>query len=727
MKLAIVSTYPPRPCGIGVFTSDLRAAIAESDPAADVNIVSVVSDAVSSEHRGTRKRTLVRSAVRKHPPEVVASLRQHVRADYATVARALVANGTDAVLIEHEFGIFGGDAGEYILTMLEELTVPVVVTLHTVLSSPSRQQASVLRAICERATLVTVFTETARRMVVAAGIVADARVRVVPHGAPALVMAGQLAATADAGRAASNVTTALTTRDPSLGRLEGRTVLSTFGLISSGKGIEFAIRALPEVVRRHPDVLYLVAGQTHPEVVRNEGESYRHRLESLVHELDLAEHVQFLNRFLTIDELAVLLSSTDLYLTPYRSREQIVSGALTFALAAGCPVVSTPYFYAEDLLSTGAGVLVPFGDATAMAQAVLDLLDSPAKLARARAEANRVAAQLSWPSVGRATLQVVADAASIPAAEDRTSDAPLPSTAARQPEYRLDHLLTMVDDVGIIQHAHGVVPRRSTGYCVDDTARLIRVALRLRHRLAEHDATRLLRGGLAFLEHAWDSEASGMHNFLAYDRRWDDAPGVGDHLGRAVWALGEVVAARPEAGEGQTSRRLLEWTEPCLRQLTSPRTMAFAILGLARPEPEQLSDDLADLLGALANRLLELYERGATGGFRFVGNRWRDRRALRPATEEGDEQPLEAAALVEALVEAYAASDDTSYGRLAVEAFAWFNGANQLGVAVYDAASGGCRDGLGPSGLNENEGAESTLAYWQARLALEHAGLISRG
>jgi len=282
--------------------------------------------------------------------------------------------------------------------------VPVVVTLHTVLENPKPDRAEVLRALCDRAALVMVFTETARRMVVEQGLVDLERVRVVPHGAP-----DELTQAAWSDRIGDDISNS--SLQLGLPSLAGRTVLSTFGLISDSKGLELAIRALPDITAAHPEVLYLIAGQTHPEVINKEGESYRYSLQCLVDDLDLCNHVCFIDRFLTIEELALLLARTDLYLTPYRSKDQIVSGALTFAVAAGCPVVSTPYFYAEDLLSTGAGVLVPIGDSAALASAVLSLLDSPAKMRAARAEARRVGADLSWSSVGKATLEVLSEAA----------------------------------------------------------------------------------------------------------------------------------------------------------------------------------------------------------------------------------------------------------------------------------------------------------------------------
>ena len=344
MRVAIVSTYQPRPCGIAVFSSDLRAALVETDSSLAVEIVSIIRDDPPS-----------------HPPEVVTTIRQDVASDYAAAASELGRRDVDVVLIEHEFGIFGGDCGKFVLTLADELTVPMVVTLHTVLANPSPGQAATLRALCRRAALVMVFTETARRMVVEQGLAEFERVRVVPHGAPDILTAAAWSDRVGEDLISSSLKLGL----PSLA---GRTVLSTFGLISDSKGLELVIRALPAITAAHPEVIYLIAGQTHPEVIHKEGESYRLGLQRLVHDLDLGDHVWFIDRFLTTDELAMLLARTDLYVTPYRSRDQIVSGALTYAVAAGCPVVSTPYFYAEDLLSSGAGVLVPIGDASSWRQ-----------------------------------------------------------------------------------------------------------------------------------------------------------------------------------------------------------------------------------------------------------------------------------------------------------------------------------------------------------------------
>jgi len=750
MRMAIISTYPPRPCGIGTFSRDLRSALLEVDSALEIDVVSIVRD-----HHATTE------------PEVLSVIRQDVRADYVAVPALLEGRGTDVVLIEHEYGIFGGEDGSYVLSLVQELRQPFVVTLHTVLSNPTPHQAEVLSELCHRAALVTVFTETARRMIVDAGVAPAARVRVVPHGAPTELLP----------RVVDAIETAPHSEGPrrAMAQFEGRTVLSTFGLISAGKGIETAIEALAEIVPLHPDVLYLVAGQTHPEVVKEEGERYRLSLERLVRDLGLERNVQFLDRFLSMEELAFLLSSTDLYLTPYRSREQIVSGALTFAIVAGCPVVSTSYFYAEDLLASGAGLLVPFDDPTAFAKAVLQLLDNPADLAAAALQAQRIGAGLAWPSVGALTVDVLRHAQGLGGPVGTQVS---PGRVASSPSIRSDHLLTLVDDVGIVQHADGVLPNRASGYCVDDVARLAIVALGLDRESDDRTFSRMVTLSLSFLRYAWDAEAQGMHNMMSYDRKWLDQPHSGDHLGRAVWALGVVIAAHPPRAVTAPSLRLLEELAPAVERTDSMRTMAFAVIGLTRPPPHSLTPLLRGVLDTLANRLLELYSANATADWRWfepdltydnarlpqaliaaghrlgnaamlaagldaldwygaqcgldspavrlVGNAWhRSRETPHAALLDGDEQPLDAAALVESLTDALAATEQRTYGERAVRAFEWFLGRNRLGEPVYDFATGGSHDGLALHSLNDNEGAESTLAFFQALLALEAAGLQS--
>ena len=525
--------------------------------------------------------------------DVLATVSQSVRGDYVRAARLLGRLDVDVVLLQHEYGIYGGPEGEYVLSFARELSQPLVVTLHTLLSKPAPHQFDVLLALCREAERVIVMTETARRLLIELQACPAEKIRIVPHGAPALL--GQRRAEHAAGRRPVYVT-------PGKGGYEGmqaRFLLSTFGLLSAGKGLETALEALPAIVERHPEVLYMIAGRTHPQVARREGEKYRLQLERQVVDLGLEGHVAFDDRFLSIDELADLLAATDVFVTPYRNREQIASGALTFALAAGCAAVSTPYWYAEDVLASGAGTTVPFADPQALADAVCDYIEQPEQLAAARLEAQRIGSELRWSSVAEATAGVLREAAA--AAPMRT---PIPSVDLRLSQARTDHLHTLVDDVGIVQHAYGVIPNWSSGYCVDDVARLVVVAMELERRDGHERWTTILYRALAFLQSASEGEGDGMRNFMSYERRWLDDRHVGDHVGRSIWALGEVLSTAWVPGVVGPAGRLLTSLVTSLNSDVPLRTAAYAILGIARLDPDRLGRDARLLLERLVDQLV---------------------------------------------------------------------------------------------------------------------------
>ena len=745
MRSAILSTFPPRACGIGVFASDLRAALLEAPGIDDVGLMVVVDEPSSPQQ-----------------PDVVATVSQSVRGDYVRAARLLGRLDVDVVLIQHEYGIYGGPEGEYVLSFARELSQPLVVSLHTLLSEPAPHQFDVLAALCQEAERVIVMTETGRRLLIEQGACPAEKIRIVPHGVPALL--GERHTEHAAGRRPVYVTP-----DPEgYEGMQSRFLLSTFGLLSSGKGLETALEALPSIVERHPDVLYMIVGRTHPQVARREGESYRLQLERQVIDLGLEGYVAFDDRFLSIDELADLLAATDVFVTPYRNREQIASGALTFALAAGCAAVSTPYLYAEDVLASGAGTIVPFADPAALADAVCTYIEQPELLATARLEAERIGSGLRWPSVAEATAGVLREAAL--AAPMR---APIPSVDLRLAQARTDHLHTLVDDVGIVQHAHGVIPNWSSGYCVDDVARLAMVALELERRDSDERWTTILHRALAFLYSAADGNGAGMRNFMSYERRWLDERHVGDHVGRSIWALGEILSTAWVPGVVGPAGRLLNSLVTSLNGDVSLRTAAYAILGIARLDPDRLERDAHLLVERLVDQLEAAYERSATdpwrwfendlrydnarlsqalivggealrreetlatgleslswlgnecgladGMLRLPGHRGRHRKEEAPG--RGDEQPLDASALVEAELAAFAITHDPEHGVRAQTAFDWFLGRNRLNRPLYDFATGGCSDGLGEETINGNEGAESTLAFHRAQLSLDNAEL----
>ncbi len=736
MRTAIVSTYPPRACGIGTFAADVRAALLGVSGIDRVEKVVVVND-----------------PTRPQRPGLVATIGQAVRGDYVRAARILGRLDVDVVLLQHEYGIFGGKNGKYILSLAEELSQPLVVTLHTVLSEPTAHQAEVLTALCLQAELVIVMTETAKRLLVANETCPAEKVRIVPHGAPTVL----------ARRAAAYAAV-----EAKNGSTRKRFVLSTFGLISAGKGIETVIAALPAIVERHPEVIYVIAGRTHPDVAHREGERYRLRLEEAVLDLGLEDHVEFDDRFLAIEEVADLLAATDVFVTPYKGREQIASGALTFGIAAGCGVVSTPYWYAQDLLGSGAGEIVPFDDAPAIAAAVCRYIEEPERLAAARAEARRIGAQLAWPSVAEATALVLADAVKLAPRRRR----PISRLDPQLVSMRTGHLRTLVDDVGIIQHANGVIPNRESGYCVDDVARLAVVALELARRGDEQMWTSIVYRSLAFLQDATDPER-GMRNFMSYDRRWLDEPHVGDHVGRSVWALGDILSTAWAPAVVNATGRLLDDIVGTLGEEVSIRTGAYTVLGLARLDRDRLQPAARALLEKLVDQLAAAHDEYATadwqwfedaltydnarlphalivGGvalgredvtetglatLRWLGNEsglaegtlrltgHHGRHRTEPAPGGGDEQPLDADAFVAAELCAFSVTGEPEHALRAQRAFDWFLGRNRLHQPLYDFATGGCSDGLGAETTNDNQGAESTLAVHRAALLLDAAGL----
>lgn len=783
MRLVVVSSALPRRCGLAAFTDDLRRAL-RLVTGWRVSVCAIDRDGLA------------------YGPEVAYQIRQDDPHDYRRAARDVAAAGTDLVVIQHEYGIFGGPDGSHVLELADELRlrgVPYAVTLHTTLAQPSDGQRATLAALCANASLVTVFAREGRRLAVSTAVAPKDRVVVVPHGAPSVL---RQPISADLLR--SHVRQALR-------RLDGSPVVTTFGLVGPGKGLEYGIHAIALAAQRGVRARYLIAGATHPEVARHDGEAYRNGLHRLARRLGVADRVSFVDAFLTEEELSAILARTEVFLTPYRSPEQICSGALTFALAAGRPVVSTAYRYAVEMLAPGAhgtapGVVVPCGDAAAIADAITGLLADPVALSAARDTAHRLGATLTWPAVASRFAQVFTDAAARAAARGfRPVDA---RPVGAVPPLQLAHLNRMVDEVGIIQFADGTHPVPESGYCVDDMARLGIVAAGLLHETIDDGRPlRWLHAATGFLRAATENAApavtaakltaargdgGGAHNVMDRHGRWQDLPHLGDHVGRAIWAAATIMAAPriPHTVRIQAAD-VLHRTAPLLHGVHSPRTLAYGLLGLTAIPATGRHSDLERVLRSSATRLASagapagseageanpgwpsgwpwfepilaydnarlphallaagmrlldagmisralstldwyLAQVGLAGPnpvLRLVGNGWRtptgDR--LGPSAAEGDEQPIDAAAVVEALAFAWQHTKTARYADLAQRAFAWFHGVNRAGAALYDPADGGCADGLSATGPSRNWGAESTLAYLQALLALRRTGLAT--
>jgi hypothetical protein len=577
----------------------------------------------------------------------------------------------------------------------------------------------------------------------------EKKIQVIPHGIPQMPPRDQKRLKAKFG-------------------VSGQRMLLTFGLLGPNKGIETVIRALPEVIAQFPEVIYFVVGATHPMIVRRHGEAYRTSLEREAERLGVREHVVFRDQFVSDDELCSYLQATDLYISPYLNQAQVTSGALSYAMGAGAAVVSTPYWHAEEILSGGRGLLFPFGDHRALSAALVSLLSSPAEIERLRSAASEFSRAMVWPRIGEAYLDLGTRV---------MSEAPIrlaprkPARASSLPELRLDHLIRMTDDTGVIQHASFSVPARNTGYCVDDNARALIVALQADRVNSDAQTKRLVTTYLSYLHHA-QTETGDFKNLMSYDRVLGSGPGSEDCLGRAMWALGSAVELAADEGCSRLAKEMLSRALPRVMDL-GPRGTALSILGLANMVAVEPSADAArSSVSVMADKLVKRYQHEAAQDWRWFESALtydnaiiplalfkafsvtRERASLRVAREslefledvcfvdehltlvgnEGwhsrggqkphaDEQAIDAAAFVLAFRGAYLATGDHHYLRRMRESFAWFLGANRLGTPLYDSVTAGCRDGLGAVEVNQNQGAESTICFLLSLLEmLELAG-----
>lgn len=732
-KVAFLGNYPPRQCGIATFTRDLRDAVAAAHPDWHCPVVAV------SDQPGAYL----------YPSEVRFEIPQSDAASYLRAADFLTLAHVDTLCVQHEFGIFGGPGGSHLLALLRRVRMPVVTTLHTVLEKPDADQRRVFGELLKLSTRLVVMAERARHILREVYAVDGKKVSVIPHGIP------------DVGFT-----------DPSFFKdqfdVAGRDVMLTFGLLSPNKGIEYAIQAMPRLVARHPQLVYLVLGATHPNLLREEGESYRLKLAQMARSLGVEKNVIFVNRYVSNEELCEYIGAADIYVTPYLNEAQITSGTLSYCFGAGKAVVSTPYWHAAELLDNQLGVLVPFRDAEALAEGVDALLSDKERLNSLRKQAYLAGRDMVWREVAARYGEVFVSATEY--FERRRTVAVTTGTASSGhsplPPWRFDHLLRMSDSTGIFQHAIFSVPWYEHGYCTDDNARALLLTVMLEELGELPPELRLCRSAYAgFLHHAFVRSGGRFRNFLGFDRNWLEEQGSEDSHGRALWALGAVIGRTRSESLRAWAAPLFETALPAVENFTSPRAWAFAVLGL-HEYLRALEGDLwaARMREKLANRLFALlrqnasdewlwfedivaydnarlchaliltgrwtsnqpmkdaglqslrwltdHQRGKGGVFRPVGSEGFWFRGASPA--EYDQQPIEAAAAVSACIEAYNTTEDPFWRNEARRAFDWFLGSNDLGVVLYDPATGGCRDGLHANRANQNQGAESTLAFWLA-------------
>lgn len=729
-KVAFLGSYIPRQCGIATFTSDLQRAIAEQFPENEPLVVAV-NDTEAGYPYG---------------PEVRFAIHQQDLQAYERAADFLNIEAVDVVCLQHEFGLFGGPAGRNVLAALKQLQAPIVTTLHTILANPDPQQERVMNEIIRLSSRLVVMTGQTEQLLQERYGAPAQKIDRIAHGIPDTPYLEPDACKEPFG-------------------VEGRRVLLTFGLLSPGKGIESVLRALPGILERFPDVVYIVLGATHPNLVREHGEEYRLSLELLADELGVQGHVIFYNRFVDLLELTEFIAAADVYITPYLNEAQAVSGTLAYAFGCGKPVISTPYWHARELLEDGRGLLVPFADSDSIARAASELLGDDSRRRAMSERAYQMGREMVWSKVahyyadsfGRAIRDRLHSRRA--AFATRTLD----QLPGQLPEIKLDHLTRLTDSTGIFQHAVFTVPNFEHGYCTDDNARALLLTVLLDELGSSKGlAARLRSVYMAFLHHAYNAEKSLFRNFLSFDRRWLEEVGSQDSHGRAIWALGACVGCSVQSAEHQLAAQLFSRALPAAAEFTSLRAAAFALLGihgyLARFSGDQQVTRMQELLTAY---LLDHFQAGASDDWEWFENllcydnarlpqallcsgrqmgrpelieaglralQWlmkvqtSETRHLRPVGSHQvyhrgqerplfDQQPVDVCASVSACLEAYRVTFDPVWQSRARKAFEWFLGRNDLCLPIYDHTSGGCRDGLHADRVNENQGAESTLAF----------------
>jgi glycosyltransferase involved in cell wall biosynthesis len=742
-RIAFVGNYLPRQCGIATFTTDLCAALTVEYGEGRLFAIPVNDPDSSYEY----------------PEQVRLELEQEDLASYERAAEFLNFNGNDLVCLQHEYGIYGGVAGCNVLALLRKLKMPVVTTLHTVLREPNPDQRAVLVEIARLSDRLIVMSEQAAEFLREVYAVPSGKIDIIPHGVPDFQF-----------------------MDPNYFKdrfdVEGKSVLLTFGLLSPNKGIENVIRAMPAILARHPNVVYIVSGVTHPHIRRRDGERYREELHALAEQLGVSSNLILVNRFVSAEELVEHVGAADIYITPYRQEAQIVSGTLAIALGAGKAIISTPYWHAKELLAEKRGVLVPFEDPGAIAEAVLHLLDNDGERHAMRKRAYLHSRETIWPKTARKYMASFQRARFERTLEPKAAKKDDSATGVPDflPALNPDHMFALTDDTGILQHAIFSVPNSSEGYTTDDNARALIVSTLMDaspEGFGEQSNRNPSDRYLAFLWLAFNRDTGRFRNFLGYDRRWLEDVGSDDSHGRALWSLGTVLGASRDAGLRGAAGRLFEAAVPAALSFTSPRAWAYCILGM-QAYLDWFPGDRAiqGMRNTLANRLLDIYERSHSATWRWFEKSlsysnarlsqalilagWRsdnqrmieagvdslkwlvaeqhrgDKEMFVPIGSNGffiegnekarfDQQPVEACATIAACLEVYRLTEEGAWLEEAQRVFRWFLGKNDLQVPLYDATTGGCRDGLHPDRINENQGAESTLSFLMALLEMQKA------
>lgn len=736
MKIAYISTYPPRECGLATFNQNLIKAVSSGQNQAfspNTGYVIALNDTDSPTEY-------------QYPAEVKMVIRQQQLNDYSRAAEFINESDTDCCILQHEFGIYGGDNGVYVLPFVEQIQKPIIAIFHTILKHPSYLQKAIIQEIARVSSKVVVMGKCAVGFLREIYNIPADKIEFIEHGVPDL-------------------------EGPSLNEVKlsplfaNRKVLLTFGLLSRNKGLETVIKALPAIKEQHPNILYVILGNTHPGIRKNSGEEYREYLLRLANELGVQDNLAFINKFVSEEDLIQYLTATDLYVTPYLNEAQITSGTLSYAVGAGAAVISTPYWHATELLDEERGCLFDFKDDVRLADIVNQLLGDKQKLSQIKFNAYTYGLQLRWPIIGRRYLSIALEAVRNPDLSAQILHQIMDPEV--MPELNLKYIKLLTDSTGIIQHAKYGVPNWKEGYCLDDNSRALIMALMAHQLEGNEDALALMTPYLSFM-HYMQNEDGTFRNFLSYSRRYLDEVGSEDAFGRAIWALGYLVQHSPGNSHAEFGEELLWKALPHAEGLSYLRGIANALIGICcylkvHPSNKEMSDKMHMLTSKLTEAFdkvsgdnwnwfenyltydnailpLALYHSAEISGDKKVlntavsatrflelltvndkclspvgNNGWYFREGIMPLH---DQQAIESMAMVLMYAQAFAVTGDENYTRKMYKSYLWFLGLNSLRAPLYDKETGGCCDGLHPNGVNRNQGAESTLAYLISHLSV---------
>jgi glycosyltransferase involved in cell wall biosynthesis len=733
MKIAYISTYMPRPCGLATFNSNLKSAIEKNILTKNEgSYVVAINDSENLDQY-------------KYEKEVKYIIRQQHQKDYIQAANQINNSAADVCIMQHEFGIYGGDSGIYVLPLIKRIEKPLITILHTVLQDPSYIQKLIIQEIANQSSRIVVMAEKAVDFLINIYHIPREKIALIEHGVPDFD---------------DSIEKILNKTD----LLPGKRVLLTFGLISRNKGLETMIKALPAVVKNHPDVVYTIIGKTHPHVLKNQGEEYRDYLKKLASDLGVSRNVNFINKFLAEDELMDYLKAAEIYITPYLNEAQITSGTLSYAVGAGAAVISTPYWHAQELLKNNRGKLFDFGNSTQLSSIINNLLDDDKSLKNIRDNAYTYGLTLRYPKIGKIYLnlakQIISENNIKPVIEKFTLNTEL------LPTFTLDYVKRLTDDTGIVQHARYGIPNLKEGYCMDDNSRALIMVLMSYNQFQSKEALDLLPIYLSFIQYM-QCENGNFRNFLSFKREYLDEVGTDDSYGRTLWALGFMICNSPNNSYKEFARELFFNSLEHLDKLEHLRGFGNSIIGLAHYLKTYPDENLEIKLAALADKLVEAYQNNKSNDWHwfeekmtydnailplallktydvtknhiykeiglesltFLDKETLDQGYYNPIGNDGwfyknqdkaifDQQAIETMAAVMMYFQAFEVTEDVVYIEKMFKTYLWFLGENALRIPLYDHETNGCCDGLTPHGINRNQGAESTLAYFISHLTV---------